>query len=41
MNSKKEARVLVKEKLSYLKNRESLDEDLVYNLSQILKLKKK
>ena len=41
MISKKEARVLIKEKLINLQKRESLDQDLIYNLSQILKFKKK
>jgi len=41
MISKKEARFQIKEKLNNLKNRESLDQDLVYNLYQILKFKKK
>ena len=41
MISKKEARVLIKEKLNNLQKREPLDQDLIYNLSQILKFKKK
>jgi 5-formyltetrahydrofolate cyclo-ligase len=41
MIPKKEARVLIKEKLKNLQSKASLDQNLVNNLSQILKFKKK